>query len=90
MARRLFVVEDTFAIRTRGLVLVPGLVPVGAERFRSGDPIELRRPDGSALAATIGGLEMLSPDPSRGLTLLISGMAKDDVPIGTEVWSVDR
>jgi hypothetical protein len=46
MARRLFVVEDAFAIKDRGLVLVPGILPSGDERFRPGDRIRLRKPDG--------------------------------------------
>ena len=47
MARRLFVVEDTFLIKGRGLVPVPGVVPQGEERFRVGDLVVIKRPDGS-------------------------------------------
>jgi hypothetical protein len=49
MARRLFVVEDTFLIQGRGLVPVPGIIPQGEERFTVGDSILLLRPDGSCL-----------------------------------------
>jgi hypothetical protein len=89
MARRLFTVEFTFLIRDRGLVLVPGIIPEGEERFRVGDPIALRRPDGSFIEANIGGLEMLDPNPRRDVVVMLKGMTKDDVPVGTEVWSVD-
>jgi hypothetical protein len=41
-ARCLFVVSDTFAIKGRGLVLIPGIKPEGDERFRVGDIVELR------------------------------------------------
>ena len=88
MGRRLFVVEDTFAITSRGLVLVPGILPKGNERFRVGDPIELRTPDGSAIATRIGGLEMICPNPRGDLVIMLKELAKTDVPIGTEVWSV--
>jgi translation elongation factor EF-Tu-like GTPase len=91
MARRLFVVEDTFFIKGRGLIPVPGIIPRGNERFRVGDPIVLQRPDGSTLAWRIGGLEMIhTAVPRDDVVILLSGLAKEDVPIGTEVWSVNH
>jgi hypothetical protein len=92
MARRLFVVEDTFFIKGRGLVPVPGIVPQAEERFRVGDPIVLKRPDGSHTEWTIGGLEMIScspPRPRTDVVILLKDLNKEDVPIGTEVWSSD-
>lgn len=88
MSRRLFTVSDTFTIRGRGLVPVPGFVPVGEERFRVGDPLLLKRPDGSEVRTAIGGLELLDPNPNRDVVVLLKELTKDDVPIGTEVWSV--
>ena len=93
MTRCLLVVEDTFLIKSRGLVVVPGLLPQGEERFRTGDPILLKRPDGSCLEWTIGEIEMIlmtPPKPRDDLAILLKDLSKDDVPIGTEVWSVDR
>jgi hypothetical protein len=90
MARRLFIVEDTFIIKGRGLVPVPGIVPQGEERFRVGDPILLQRPDGSSLAWQIGGLELICGGPPRDdVVVLLKGLDKEAVPVGTEVWSVD-
>jgi hypothetical protein len=92
MARRLFVVEDTFLIKGRGLVPVPRLVPHAEERFRVGDHIVLKRPDGSRLEWTIGGIEIISASPPRprtDLVILLKDLNKEDVPIGSEVWSVD-
>jgi len=88
MPRCLFTVEDTFSVTGHGLVLVPGIIPVGEERFRVGDPILLRRPDGTSVSATIGGLEFLCPNPRRDIVILLKGFSKQDVPLGTEVWSV--
>jgi translation elongation factor EF-Tu-like GTPase len=91
MARRLFIVEDAFFIKGRGLVTVPGIVPEGDERFRVGDPILLKRPDGSRLEWTIGGLEMIHCTPRRqtdDVFILLKGLNKEDVPVGSEVWSV--
>ena len=90
MARRLFTVEDTFTIRGRGLVLVPGIIPVGTERFKVGDPIILLRPDGTKLCSPIGGLELSTPNPNHDVRIFLNGRSKADVPIGTEVWSVDQ
>ncbi len=90
MARCLFVVEDTFFIKGRGLVLVPGIISQGEERFRTGDPILLKRPDGILQEARIGGLEsFMTPTPREDTIILLKGCDKVDVPIGTEVWSVD-
>ena len=91
MARHLFTVKDTFLIEGRGLVPVPGIVPQGDEQFRIGDFIRLKRPDGSEIDWRIGGLEMLYPLPSsKDVCILLGGLGKQDVPIGTEVWSMDN
>jgi hypothetical protein len=91
MARLLFTVEDTFYVEGRGLVPVPGIVPQDEERFRVGDPIRLRRPDGSTLDWHIGGLEIIcGAQPRDDVVVLLKGLRKDDLPVGTEVWSVDH
>lgn len=88
--RRLFTVTDTFLIPDRGLVLVPGIAPVGDERFNVGDSLLLKRPDGIEALTTIGGLELLHPNPNHEVTILLSEFGKDVVPPGTEVWSQPR
>jgi hypothetical protein len=92
MARCLFIVEDSFFIPGRGLVPVPGIQRRGEERFRVGDPLLLKRPDGSCLEWKIGGIEMIScspPRPKDEVVILLRGLTKDDVPIQTQVWSVE-
>ena len=89
MPRLLFKVDDTFLIRGRGLVLVPGIVPVGDERFRRDDALRLKRPDGSEVETTIAGLEMFTETMKPDIPVFLKGLGKEDVPIGTEVWSVD-
>ena len=89
MARQLFVVDDTFEIKGRGLILAAGISPEGEERFRVGDLIRLQRPDGSAAVVRIDGLEILSPNLRNIFPILLTSVSKNDVPIGTEVWSVD-
>lgn len=89
MPRRLFTVTDTFLIRARGVVLLPGIVPEGDERFQIGDPLRLKRPDGSTIDTTIGGLEMFTCTTKPDIPVLLMGLGKADVPVGTEVWSID-
>jgi len=91
MARRLFTVEDTFMIRGGGLVPIPGIAPQGEERLKVGDPILLRLPDGSSRLCSIGGLEVLmGSKPRNDVVVLLKEFSREDVPIGTEVWSVDH
>jgi hypothetical protein len=89
MIRCLFKVEATCLLRGRDLVLVPGIISEGEERFRVGDPVILRRPDGSSVEAKISTLEFPNPNPRHTIPIGIAGLTKSDVPIGTEVWSVD-
>ncbi len=88
MGRRLLVVKDTFAVKGQ-LVLVPGILPKGNECFRPGDPIVLHKPDGSAVETRIDALELLCPNPRRDVVILLKELSKSDVPVGTEVWSVE-
>ncbi|HLL88459.1 MAG TPA: hypothetical protein VK324_04085 [Tepidisphaeraceae bacterium] len=89
MRRLLFNVEEIFLIRARGVVLVPGIVPIGDERFRIGDGLRLKRPDGTEVTTTIGGLDMFTCSTKRDMPVLLKDLGKEDVPVGTEVWSVD-
>ena len=89
MARHLFTVSYSLAIRNRGVVILPGIIPVGDERFRVGDPLLLKRPDGSEIKTTISGLELFTCVTNRDIPVLLNGIGKEEVPIGTEVWSVD-
>ena len=89
MSRLLFTVEDTYSIEGRGVVLLPGLEPIGDEVFHPGDPIRIRRPDNSELNTRMRGLEFLSrrDKPCALVIVLPKDVAKDDVPVGSEVWS---
>ena len=86
----MFTVSQTFTIQGRGVTLLPELRPVGKESFKVGDPLKLKRPDGTEEIVNIGGIELAKvlKGPCQVLVLL-SGKDKEDVPIGTEVWSVD-
>jgi hypothetical protein len=93
MSRFLFKIRDTFWLTNRGLVVATDLTGEDARAqgisLRVGDTLGLRRPDGSRVASGIAGIEMVSPYvPNRALGFLLSpGVAKEDVPAGTEAWS---
>jgi hypothetical protein len=90
MARLLFTVTDRFYLPGRGVIPFPGFLPDKNERFRCGDPLVLKRPDGSEIQTRIGSFEMPNPTPSPPVLLVnLLELNKDDVPIGTQVWSVD-
>ena len=75
----LFIVEDVFAT-SLGLILTPG---VGKHPVRVGTPIRLVRPDGTILQTKICGIVFSERrDISIGKEL-----CKEDVPVGTEVWT---
>lgn len=88
MKNFLFTVCDTFWIEKRGLILASD-VKGEQVNLRDGDPIELRRPDGSTIMTRVVGIERAIPyDPERTLAILLPvDVAKESVPIGTEVWS---
>ena len=96
MSIYLFTVTDTFVIRNRGIVLVPGFLPTAHEQsfhVQIGDPIELYRPDGSQVMSLIKGIEMINApihvllDPQRRFPILLpADLTKEDIQLGTEVW----
>ena len=78
-------------VQGRGVVLLPELRPIAGEEFRVGDPLMLKRPDGAEDMVRIGGLEFLKPlNATCQLVVMLSEKCKEDVLIGTEVWSVDK
>jgi hypothetical protein len=89
MPRRLLTVVDSFAIRGRGLIVAPWLAESEARRERFA--VELRRPDGShARCEAFAQIPFLSlPALVLQVHLALFGVTKDDVPIGTEVWTLE-
>ncbi len=84
----LFTVVDTFLIEKRGLVLAAD-ARSDQVSLRVGESIELRRPDGSTVVSTVAGIARFVPhDPERTLDILLPpDISKEDVPVGTQVWS---
>ena len=65
MARLLFTVEDTFFIQDRGLVPLPGIVPIENERIHIGDVVMLKRPDGTTVVSRIAGIGLMMTELSN-------------------------
>lgn len=86
MERLLFVVEDTFLIEGRGLILVPGVG--GNVQLRDGRALIIKRPDGGVLHVAKFSFGMPGPKSEGCPILLPSEVTKGDVPIGSEVWMV--
>src|SRR5215471_8557830 len=88
--RRLLIIEDTFMIRERGLVVVPA--PPVAEVHGPGNlDVELRLPDGQRRQSILTLLhEFITPPPKvHRWGCMFRTLSKADVPIGTEVWCAE-
>ena len=83
-------VEDCFVIKGRaGCVVVFSWL--ADTRIRAGDQIRLRTPDGQARDTYIAAVEMVcgpSVDRSKAGIMLPLEITKQDVPAGTEIWSL--
>ena len=93
MHRRLIVVTDLFEVPGRCLCALPIvphelISPQQGEKLKSGDQLELRRPDGSAAKVTLLGLGWPSPAKGGLIIQLDPSISKDDIPLGTEIWKV--
>ncbi|MBV9761843.1 MAG: hypothetical protein JO340_14875 [Acidobacteriaceae bacterium] len=89
--RLLFTVADALTAPGRGVVLLPELNFVGDETFRVGESLRLRFVDGAEELVQIGGIEFLKPVSGRCLPVIIlNSKSKEDVPIGTEVWAIEK
>jgi len=86
---KLIVVDDVFAVGD-GLLLFTPTVPFALAdhvHLRTGDRLELRRPDGTVLQTELFGLARTTPgDGTVGIG--VKPFTKADVPVGTEIWKV--
>jgi hypothetical protein len=62
-------------------VLVPGILLIGEERFHVDDPLLLKRPGGTKITTTIGGLEILCPNPWCDVVVLLKELSQEDVSV---------
>jgi hypothetical protein len=78
MSTYLFTVEDVFDIGGCYLIPVPG-APNTIPEIQRGSPVELRRPEGSALAADNWNIVLVAPyDPERPIQIGLQGLTKNN------------
>jgi len=86
----LLVVEDTLLLAARKrLMVAPSL---DSSVLPAGDfTVELLKPDGSSSTALAIALVPFAAGPPREARahLALMGVKKEDVPIGTTIWTVD-
>jgi hypothetical protein len=84
-------VDQTFAVRERGVVVAPFLpvAELADVRFGVKVRVELRRPDGTR-QTVLGSMNIprivRTEGPRLVGCLLLHDIDKSDVPIGSEVW----
>mgnify|MGYP003386515356 CR=1 FL=1 len=81
-------IEVVYLFQDGRLILGPeGPVPSGIP-FKQGDTVTLKRPDGGTVDTRIVSVEMPNPNPQGVYPFVLEGVtSKDEVPIGSEVWT---
>jgi hypothetical protein len=86
--RLLFIVEDVSTIKERGVIAIGKLADPERSGFRLGEPVEVRRRDGSVVRTAITRMPMgmLTVGSAE---VLLGGISKSDVQTGDEIWFDD-
>ncbi len=82
---RLFVVENVFEIKQRGVVVSGKLDDPQGARFHIGDTVEIRRRDGTVVETTISGIPIGLAKVGMG-EVLLRGVSKADIGPDDEIW----
>jgi hypothetical protein len=87
MSERLLSVEDAFVAKGPGVVVMPRFTSAATRRGKF--TVQLRFPDGSSreVSAEVDVAHMRGPLPPFAMYRL-HGVTPEDVPAGTEIWSV--
>lgn len=85
MRQKIFVIEDHFQIKGRGLIIV-GKIEKELTELKIGTPMIICRPDGSEVETKVAGIDMFSPPNFEFEAILVYNLTKDDIPIGSSVF----
>lgn len=85
MREKLFIIEDHFQIKGRGLIIT-GKRRKNPAELRIGTQLFIRRPDGKEIETKVGSIEMLNPPNFKNEAILVHNLTKDDLPIGSSVF----
>jgi hypothetical protein len=87
-------VEEVLDIEGRGPVILPGIFDsvLNEVTISRGDPIELRKPDGSCIVTHAEAFEFLDRKDGKSSVVVVlpARFKKGAIPIGTEIWLRDR
>jgi len=90
MRQKLFTVEDRFKTPGRGTVVTSfhsADLSEDLSEFKLESPIVLVLPEGREIMTSVGGVERFQTvRGKKGIGILIKNVAKEDIPIGTEVF----
>ena len=85
MREKIFVIEDHFEIKGRGLIIT-GKIEKKSSRLKIGTPIIVYRPDGSEVKTKVAGTERFRPPNFENEAILVHNLTKDNLPIGSSVF----
>ena len=77
------IVEDTFAVRGRG-TMITGVIAEG-ELPPLGTTVAIHAEGRPTIYALFSGIPMLPPHPREQADMLLRGLSKEDVPIGSRI-----
>jgi hypothetical protein len=83
------VVDDIFEFKVGTLHFSPLVAIPTLEGVKAGDPLELRRPDGTTIRTTLYAFDWPSPMRGQWGLSVNKPLTKMDIPVGTEVWKLD-
>jgi hypothetical protein len=88
MSERLLSVEDAFVAKGPGVLVMPRFSAASPPKGKF--PVQLRFSDGTTrdVLAEVDVAHMRGPLPPFAM-IRLHGVAPDEVPAGTEIWSVD-
>lgn len=86
--RRLVVVDAILQFQDGTLHFSPLVAIPALEEVKAGDPLELRRPDGTTIKTTLYGLDWPSPTCGQMGLSVNKPLTQADIPVGTEIWKM--
>ena len=92
MKTKILIVDDTFLIQGRGLVIC-GLKTGEFVDFKVGDSVEIQTSEEVFLQNKITGIELIhrSPDAAQLICFSVSEhLKKNDVPRGAAIWLLSK
>jgi translation elongation factor EF-Tu-like GTPase len=90
MKKAILVVDNTFNIKNRGVVIA-GFLEDDSPRLRTGDRIEILKPDGSEISSVVTGVEMIGvkrlpiSNQKENIAFMVKDLSKEDVPVGSVI-----